>query len=134
MLIEWKEEYSVGVEKLDEQHQGIIAIINRLAELIGKSRNFEDVGALIDDLKKQSIEHFDLEEKYFDEFNFEFTEEHKKTHKEFLEKVSGLRSEYNTDEVGASFKLVDCLEDWFLEHMTTDDQKYVELFKSHNLS
>jgi hypothetical protein len=29
-LIEWKEEYSVGVPELDEQHKGLVMLINRL--------------------------------------------------------------------------------------------------------
>ena len=41
----WKPEYSVGVERLDRQHQKIISVINKL---IAKPRVFRTSGTIAD--------------------------------------------------------------------------------------
>ncbi|MFC1623574.1 bacteriohemerythrin [Patescibacteria group bacterium] len=134
MLIKWKEEYNTGFKEIDEQHRHIADVTNDLYEIMQKGEINEKIQDLFNDIISSAKEHFALEEKYFDEFGFEDTENHKRIHGEFLAKVSDLHKDIEGREIEISFELVDYLEDWFLDHLTTEDRKYIELFKSHGLT
>ena len=46
-LIEWKEEYSVGIEEIDDQHQHMVGIINDLFYIIN-NKEFDKVYKKLD--------------------------------------------------------------------------------------
>ena len=46
-LIVWKDKYSVGVPELDEQHKGLIALIDRLTRVSDRAGMAETVNAFL---------------------------------------------------------------------------------------
>jgi len=131
--LEWKDKYSVGVELIDDQHKKMVAVINQLIEVISSAPDKEKIAEIIKQLVEYKQFHFDTEEKYFKEFNYEEAEEHIAKHREFTVKLGKLQEEFGDDLMGFSFALVDFLEDWLVDHLLTMDQKYVECFASHGL-
>jgi hemerythrin len=78
--IAWKQEYSVGVERLDQQHQRIISVINKL---IAKPRVFgtsATIAEVLSELNSYVSEHFLLEEQLLAENNYPGLIEHSKKH------------------------------------------------------
>ena len=52
----------------------------------------------------------------------------------FTEKLNQLKNGFKDDDVIAlAFGLIDFLEDWFLDHLANEDQKYAQCFKAHGL-
>jgi len=60
-------------------------------------------------------------------------EEHKEKHRLFTEKLDKLVLQSKGDSMALAFALVDYLEDWLLDHLITEDQKYVTCFREHGL-
>ena len=86
--IVWKREYSVGVERLDRQHQIIISVIN---DLIAKPRVFRTSGTIADiltELNSYVSEHFLLVEKLLEENEYPSIIEHSKKHTEYGERIA----------------------------------------------
>jgi len=133
MALEWKSEYSVGVKEIDDQHKKLVATISGLFQVIDERKGQETLEKTFDKLVNYGIEHFETEEKYFDEFHYEFAGEHKKAHQAFKDKISDFYKKYKGNDVEISFELADFLEDWLLDHLATEDQKYVKCFKEHGL-
>ena len=133
MLIEWKEKYNTGFQEIDRQHKNIIVFMNDLYDRVNK-KDFGDVDGMFDLIEVRTNEHFTLEEGYFEEFGFELADEHKQIHRDFLEKIAEIKDIAKDDKIKASFDLIDYLEDWFIAHITVEDRKYIELFKSKGLS
>lgn len=131
--IEWKEEYSVGVEEIDDQHKDLIGLILDLFNAINEKKTKEQLGEILKDLIEFADTHFSTEEKYFEEFDYENKEEHAKEHRDFAAKVIGLNEKYENNEIEISFELIDFLEDWLLDHLIEQDQKYKECFAKHGL-
>ena len=59
--------------------------------------------------------------------------QHIKEHNKFKGKIVELREKFKNNELEISFELIDFLEDWLLDHLMTQDQKYVKCFKEHGL-
>jgi hemerythrin len=133
----WKDEYSVGVEQIDNQHKQIFETINLLIDIMagmsdgGGGRDQLDV--VIQRLVTYKKIHFATEEKFFDEFDYEYKEDHKAKHREFNEKMGKLVSLHTGDSIGLAFGLVDFLEDWLLSHLLVEDHKYINCFREHGL-
>jgi len=133
MLLTWEPKYSVQVKEIDLQHQELIKIINKLYLAIKNNKIKKDIGRLLSELIDYSSYHFSTEEKYFTEFNYKNTAHHKKEHQKFIDKILALQRQYKDNEIEISFDLIDFLEDWTLEHLIEEDQKYVKCFKEHGL-
>ena len=131
--LEWEAEYSVGVELIDNQHKKMFETINALIDSIDNFPTQEKLNDIIQRLIAYKKFHFSTEEKYFDEFDYEFTEEHKAKHEEFSKKVDEIVASGKEDVLSLAFSLVDFLEDWLIHHILKEDQKYVKCFKEHGL-
>jgi len=130
----WKDEYSVGVKEIDDQHKELFVIINHLIEVINAIPREEEVAAILGKIVEYKIAHFATEEKYFHEFGFEGTAEHEEAHQTFNEKLAETQAAFQGDTMGFAFAAVDFLEDWLIEHLMTMDQKYKQCFSEHGLS
>jgi len=136
MSLVWKDEYSVGVKELDEQHKKFVGILGKLFEALNQESGEvkkEIVFNIFGELAEYADIHFATEERYFDEFKYEEAEQHKKEHRIFEEKVGQLKSQYLNNELSTTFDLVDFLEDWLLDHLSTMDKKYTKCFNDHGL-
>ena len=129
----WENKYSVGVEEIDNQHKFMFTVINDLLDAIDTNSTNEHLAKIIESLVKYKIFHFETEEKYFKEFNFDGAEEHIAKHHEFNTKLSDLKEKYPEYNIEFAFALVDFLEDWLIDHLMVVDQQYVKCFKEHGL-
>ena len=134
MVFDWKPEYSVNVEEIDEQHKKLVSLIDKLYNSIYSFKTREELGGILEELIEYADYHFSTEEKYFDKFNYEYSEEHKREHEIFREKMLDLNKKFKNKELEISFELMDFLEDWLLDHLMEQDQKYVKCFIEHGLS
>jgi hemerythrin len=132
--LEWKDEYSVNVKEIDEQHKNLFRIINNLIEVIGHTPKEESVSEIIKEIVEYKIAHFGTEEKYFHQFNFEGTNEHEAAHQLFNKTIIQLQTKYKDDLISFAFALVDFMEDWLIGHLMDMDQKYKKCFNDHGLN
>lgn len=131
--LEWKEDYSVGVVEIDNQHKKMIEIINYLVDVIGRVPDEEEVKKIIGDIVAYKAEHFATEEKYFHQFNYEGTVEHEARHRQFNDQINALQAKSEGDAIGFAFELVEFLEDWLIGHLLSMDKKYTQCFHDHGL-
>jgi len=131
-FIEWKEEYSVNVKIIDEQHKHFVGILNKLYEAVQGGKE-EKLPEIIDELVSYAKVHFATEEKYFDEFDFEGSAEHKEEHKKLTARVGEFLARKNEDPLKVSYELLDFLEDWLVHHLAELDKKYTSCFNEHGL-
>ncbi len=129
----WKEEYSVHVEEIDNQHKRLVELIFKLFESLNKQQKDDNLGEILSKLIEYSGYHFATEEGYFKKFNYEHAEEHIEEHKKFDEKMKTLQKQYSDNEIEISFELIDYLEDWLIDHLIETDQKYVKCFQENGL-
>lgn len=86
-LIEWDESYSVNVNLIDRQHQKLFRYANVYQEAVEKGKSAGALRKLLDGLAEYATVHFSTEERYFTQFNFDGSEEHKREHKILTAKI-----------------------------------------------
>lgn len=69
-------------------------MINDFYAMIAKKSNKELIAKLIKDMKEYTVDHFETEEAYFRQYDFEGFAEHKAEHQDFVDKVIDLENRY----------------------------------------
>ena len=125
-LIIWDDFYSVGCEEIDNQHKKLANLINDLYDAYQNNRASEIFENILSELKEYTIYHFSTEEKYFEKYNYPFTEEHKIEHQNFVKKVLEFSNRYSHKDKLVIYDVMLFLKDWLLNHILGSDKKYSE--------
>ena len=131
--IVWKREYSVGVERLDRQHQRIISVINKL---IAKPRVFRTSGTIADvltELNSYVSEHFLLEEQLLQENDYPSLIEHSKKHTEYGERIADFCLKTVQKDKNVPEDLLSYLGEWWIGHILREDMKYKSFFEEKGI-
>lgn len=130
----WKPELSVDVKIIDEQHKRFIELLDMLYKSIMEMTERNYVSKVVEELLMYVDYHFATEEKYFEEFQYEFASQHKLEHEGFKKKIYDIRARVLNGDEGMSYELIDILEDWLVYHISNSDKKYVDCFHKHGLN
>ncbi len=132
-LIVWDNHYSVGFELFDSQHKQLIEMINELYASFLSGEAHKKAVDIVSEMIKYTDYHFKSEEKYFDKYNYPFTEEHKEIHKSFVNKAVELKEGLESGKVTVSYDIMNFLRQWLIEHIMGEDKKYETFFKEKNI-
>lgn len=120
-LIQWKDEFSVGVASVDLEHRNLIDLINDLHALLGDEAGVEKVTTMLGEIFAQISAHFALEERYMRETRYPHFPEHKKDHEALLDELRDIMDRVEDDGWYDEAALSDELSDWFTNHFRTHD-------------
>lgn len=134
-MITWSGLYSVGVEEIDEQHKRFFSLIGELFHANDSGVTEETIAPyLLKELDAYAAYHFATEEKYFDLYHYEHTEEHKAEHRMFKERVAELSVHHQSGGADTIALLAEFMGDWLANHIAQSDKKYMQCFKEHGLA
>lgn len=134
LLLEWNDEYRVGVHKFDDQHKKMFNIINDFYSAMKEGKQKDKIDEILKELIEYANYHLSEEEKYFEKFNYPKKEEHQKIHDTYREKINLFLKEYNENKSELiSFDIIDYLEDWWIGHIMGTDKDYSVFFSDKNL-
>lgn len=126
--IKWQEEYSVGVKELDEQHQSLLNIINKVITELENQYNKEKFFANLDILIHYAYTHFATEESYLKRAQYPDLQCHIKEHIAFIMKTLSLALIVEEKEDNQKV-LLKHLNEWFSTHVLGLDRKYIPFLK-----
>ncbi|MFO7734874.1 MAG: bacteriohemerythrin [bacterium] len=132
-LIKWNDNFSVNVEKIDNQHRKLISMINELNDKMRQGKGKEVLEKIISDLINYTAIHFQTEEKLFEKFRYPETAVHKKEHTDFVRKVSDFQKNFKAGKLGLSIDIMSFLSSWLKNHIKGTDKKYSEFFKEKGI-
>jgi hemerythrin-like metal-binding protein len=126
----WKEEYRLGVDTIDDQHQQLFKMVDDLLEVIdgGSHADYKKKCAdAVSFLYDYTVKHFQFEEGYQASIGYKDIESHKLQHKRFIVTVDNFAkkmvgSEYDINIVKA---FSGSLVAWLNYHVGDTDQKIV---------
>lgn len=122
-LIEWKDNYSIGIDAVDHEHRELIDLINSLHEALVAGAIDLTVGAFLGEIFRAISAHFALEERFMREHRYDQHFEHKQAHEELLEQIRDIMDGYEADPAAASVELSARLDEWFTLHFKTHDAR-----------
>ncbi|MBA4383489.1 MAG: hemerythrin [Anaerolinea sp.] len=123
-FLAWKAEYSVGNEKLDQQHQMLVELINKLHEAMKAGKAGKEIGLIVDEMVEYTKFHFGTEEKLMAEKNYIGLATQKNEHSTFIKKTVEFQNEVNSGKLAVSLDVLNFLKDWLTNHILISDMKY----------
>ena len=123
----WQDEYSIGVEVIDREHQRLFKIINRLLAYDDDKRQWACQEG-IKYFKTHAMKHFTEEEDYMASIGYEGLETHRQIHRIFRDStLPALEREleetgYSPDSVK---HFLGVCAGWLIGHTLTEDQAIV---------
>lgn len=130
-MFEWREEYSLGIISIDNQHKKIFVIANEIYQLLNNdlsdSEKYDRVIKLIGDLKAYTIYHFGWEESYMESIGYKDLNFHKLEHNCFIKKIDGFNLGKDTNWNSEISTLINFIDNWINEHILHSDRAYVNL-------
>ena len=101
---EFTEEYLVGVDLIDREHEALFHIVARADELVrafDASSGYDQIIHILEELKNYTKEHFSDEEEYMESIHYEGLAAQKRAHEAFIDKLENIdlkRIEKNPEE------------------------------------
>lgn len=132
--INWRDEFSVGVDEMDRQHKKLLAMINRLIEEQHTLTDQKTIAELLDGMIEYAQEHFRAEEYLMAEYDYDRKTWQEMRHKEFIEKTISFMTAADIGPNILSVALLDFLSSWLINHILTEDMQYKEFFRSKGLN
>lgn len=127
-LLEWSDEYLIGVEELDFEHKDLFDRLNELHKELARHDDKAQIEDCLGEIHARVLAHFALEEKFMRDTNFPNYEQHKRQHDDFLEVIVEIIDEFRTgSELSYGDALEAQLQHWIIHHITSSDQELSSL-------
>lgn len=132
-LITWSDSMSVGISKIDKEHQKLVELINLLHAEMSAGRSNEVMGKVLEQLIVYTKSHFATEEALFRTYAYAQGAEHKKEHDGLTKKVVDLQAEFKAGKTFIGAPTLNFLRDWLTQHILKQDMGYRAFFASKGL-
>ncbi len=123
-FVEWKDDYSVGIDSIDQQHKKLINLINQLQTAVDYSTGEQFEQEALDELVDYTKTHFTYEEGLMRDNDYPDFEPHKAQHEKMFKKVGEVLAEYEKDHDTAMSNAAEYLKDWLINHINGTDKEY----------
>lgn len=128
MPIEWDDNLKTGIALIDNQHQELLVMLNRLERFRCGKESFLDA---FEELQSYVDVHFKTEEEYMIHIKYSEYAEHKSCHDKFVEDLKIIRNRMedveNISDLGD--ELFRFVGDWITNHYSNEDVKLVRYIK-----
>lgn len=122
--VEWKQDYSVGIDSIDDQHKRLLNLINQLQTAVDYSTGDQFEREALDELVDYTKTHFSYEEGLMRDNDYPDYEPHKAQHEKMFKKVQEVLAEYEQDHDTAMSNAAEYLKSWLINHINGTDKEY----------
>ncbi len=133
-FIEWNESFQLGVQQIDEHHQQLVRIINRLYDNHTMGAPRENVEEILNELVDYATYHFVTEEFWMEQHAYPGSDEHVTAHDEFSQQIAAMREKHQDGQSDLSLEVFTFLKNWLADHILRADAEYGSYLRSENLS
>ena len=123
-MIKWDETMSVGIGRMDQQHQRWLELINMLSDGIKNGQSQE----VLDDLFAGALDytktHFGSEEELLAKNNYPRLNQQKQEHQYLIERMNHLKSQFESEAHRVTMELMNEMCNWLINHIKKSDKQY----------
>ncbi|MEW6507027.1 MAG: bacteriohemerythrin [Bacteroidota bacterium] len=121
-FIDFTDSEKVNVQKIDNQHQSMLKIINRIHARITQSKSYDCLKEF-SDLLREVENHFETEERYMKENRFPGYYSHKLEHDRFFNQMVNIFEKMNSGSFSITEDQLNSFKRWFYNHLELSDKK-----------
>ena len=122
--LQWKSDYDIGIESIDNQHRKLVNLINNLQTAIDYSTGELYEREALDALVDYTRTHFKYEEGLMEQNDYPEFESHRAEHERMIAQVDEVMEAYRQDHENAMRNAITFLKGWLVNHINGTDQKY----------
>jgi hemerythrin-like metal-binding protein len=123
-IIEWNNEYSVGIPSIDQQHKIWIGLINKLHDAMRKGEGKKILSDIYEEIAAYTQTHLKTEEALFLKYNYPETASHKAIHDKLTKQVIEQQKEIKEGKAIITMEVMSFLKNWLIDHIQNTDKKY----------
>lgn len=128
-MIEWEQQYELGINEIDTQHKHLVSLVNKMAEALERANQgedaFDDMLSVLDALKDYTVYHFSFEESLLEKCNYPDLIPHKEQHRIFIEQLESIDIRaLDNDPITNGKKLIKMMIAWIFKHIQGTDSLY----------
>jgi hemerythrin len=133
VFMPWSEQFVLGIESIDRQHQWLVEAANRLCSQV-ESEEPDDAAMreILEGLADYTVNHFILEEDLFNRLGYPETEEHKKEHDSFTNMAIHLLLDFENGKP-VTKDVLEFLKNWLKNHILVVDKAYAPFLKERGI-
>ena len=131
-ILEWNDDFSVGLASVDYQHNRLVEMINALDEAVSVGSDEEKLRGIIKELYAYTEYHFTTEEEMMRAAGSPLSEHyfrHKAEHDKFTAKIRPLADVSPLDASTLNDALFDYLIRWLVDHILGSDKEMAHLIE-----
>jgi hemerythrin len=123
-MMEWKDEYSVGVTAMDNQHKQLVSLVNQLYDAMRQAKGDAVIGTILPSLVLYTKSHFAAEEKIMKDADFPGLAAHQALHHQLTKQAGELLEKIKAGKMVPTVSLATFLKDWLVNHIQGQDKQY----------
>jgi hemerythrin-like metal-binding protein len=124
-IFPWNTNFETGIPIIDEQHKGLIDLLNLLVSHIAFQSDAPTLNVVFDELKAYTINHFSTEEAVWERYfhGDPWIEWHKHAHVDFITEVVRMKEETDKPLDDIIEEIVKFLTHWLAFHILDSDKR-----------
>ncbi len=123
-LIEWRDDFRIGIASVDHEHRALVDLINDLHAKLGDKVDTATVIEVLGEIFARISAHFALEEAIMRERGYDDFDAHKADHEELLDGLRDIMDAVEEEPYpDLEATLSERLERWFTVHFRTHDAR-----------
>ncbi len=123
VLLSWQEDFNVGIEGVDAQHQRLLVLINGLWDATVRGTSGPQLLTHVDELARYTRYHFADEEQAMQGADYPQLAAHRRAHQGFVARIAAEREKVMADGY-VTLDLVRFLQEWLVNHIAVEDKHY----------
>lgn len=132
-LFTWKDDYSVNIGAIDQQHKKLVDMMNALHEAMIARQARQILDKILQELADYTVSHFANEENLMKTHGYPDYESHHDKHQKMTAKVLALQDELKQGKISLSLEVMDFLKNWLSKHIMGTDKKYSAFLNSKGI-
>lgn len=127
-LLNWSDDLTVQSTQMDDQHKGLIAIMNELYDAAHANAGKQRISQIFDSLTQAVVSHFAEEEQHMESMAYPGLETHRRIHVDLVNKYTKYLEEYKQGSGAVNNEIFMFLKMWLAAHINGVDKKYGEYY------
>ncbi|WP_301100573.1 bacteriohemerythrin [Propionivibrio sp.] len=123
-LLSWSNQYLIGNEVIDAEHQELFRRINAFHDHWLEKRDQQSIAHLLNQLVNYAQTHFRHEEDIMRDAGFPRLVEHQKIHESMIETIFNLRQSFEEKNIHLEMDTMKFVKDWLVNHIVDSDYMF----------
>ncbi len=130
-MIEWSDEFTMGVEVIDTDHKRLLGLLNALHNSVEAGDARDVIAKVLDELVFYIGYHFACEEELFLRTAYPGSDKHMRQHQALTSAIQEIVAEFHKQTLdGLPRQVLEFLRNWLYEHILRSDRAFSTYYKA----